>query len=105
MSIDLIHRKRSSSNLKNDEENLLANDYALKRHRNNIAVNKTREKRKLEMSITSEKMEAMRAENAELEKHVEKLKTKLATLKEMMTVYNKNRPDLKTISQSEKANV
>ncbi|CEF63650.1 Basic-leucine zipper domain-containing protein [Strongyloides ratti] len=105
MSKDLVHRKRFSNSPVDSEENLTTNDYALKRHRNNIAVNKTREKKKLEMSITSEKMEAMRAENAELEKHVEKLKTKLATLKEMMTVYNKNRQDLKTISQPDKANI
>lgn len=68
MSKDLVHRKRFSNSPVDSEENLTTNDYALKRHRNNIAVNKTREKKKLEMSITSEKMEAMRAENAELEK-------------------------------------
>uniref|UniRef100_A0A0K0FLL7 BZIP domain-containing protein n=1 Tax=Strongyloides venezuelensis TaxID=75913 RepID=A0A0K0FLL7_STRVS len=103
MSLNPIQRKRSSNSPISGEENFSTNDYALKRHRNNIAVNKTREKKKLEMSVTSEKMEAMRAENAELERHVEKLKTKLATLKEMMSVYNKNRQNTKTTSQPDKA--
>uniref|UniRef100_A0A0N4ZSD9 BZIP domain-containing protein n=1 Tax=Parastrongyloides trichosuri TaxID=131310 RepID=A0A0N4ZSD9_PARTI len=98
MSPNSVYRKRSSDTSNIKDETVNGDDYALKRHRNNIAVNKTREKRKFEMSITSEKMEAMRAENAELEKHVEKLKTKLATLKEMMTVYNKNSTDSKDSS-------
>uniref|UniRef100_A0AC35U1S4 BZIP domain-containing protein n=1 Tax=Rhabditophanes sp. KR3021 TaxID=114890 RepID=A0AC35U1S4_9BILA len=90
-------RKRAATNPPvEEEEDVLSEEYALKRHRNNVAVNKTREKRKAEMGETSEKMDKIRAENMALEKKVETLKTKLSMLKEMMSTYQHHEDSTKS---------
>ncbi|KAJ1359753.1 hypothetical protein KIN20_018548 [Parelaphostrongylus tenuis] len=79
-------RKRSSvrsTTLEQDEH------YIEKRRRNNEAVNRTREKKRLEESETAKRVEELRKENERLERQVESLQKELSFLKEMFMAYTK----------------
>lgn len=51
------------------DEALPEEEYALKRQRNNVAVNKTRQKKKQEEFDTIKRVKQLREENAALEKY------------------------------------
>ncbi|VDN50138.1 unnamed protein product [Dracunculus medinensis] len=74
-------RKRLTG--ENDEE------YALRRQKNNDAVNRTRQKKRMEERDLVERVEELRKENVKLENEVEALKKELDFLKEMFGIYAK----------------
>ena len=59
-------------------------DYRQKRDRNNIAVKKSREKSRQRSRETTERMERLREENAELEQRTVELAAELRTLKDLL---------------------
>ncbi|EFO24660.1 hypothetical protein LOAG_03829 [Loa loa] len=70
-----------------DNDKLNDEEYILKRKRNNDAVNRTRQKKRLEETDTMLRVEHLRKENVELEKKVEGLQKELSFLKEMFVAY------------------
>ncbi|KAI6177191.1 BZIP domain-containing protein [Aphelenchoides bicaudatus] len=66
-------------------------EYAMKRQRNNAAVNKTRQKKRQEEFDTVKRVKQLREENAALEKTVESLRHELGLLKEMVLSFASNR--------------
>uniref|UniRef100_A0AC35F750 BZIP domain-containing protein n=1 Tax=Panagrolaimus sp. PS1159 TaxID=55785 RepID=A0AC35F750_9BILA len=59
-------------------------DYQMKRQRNNVAVCKTRQKKRQEEQETNEKVNKLKEENEVLERKVEAMKSELKLLKEMI---------------------
>jgi len=59
-------------------------EYILKRRRNNVAVNKTRQKKRNEEVETSKRVQELREENANLERQLESMRRELQLLKEMV---------------------
>ena len=51
-----------------DQEQIGVDNYALKRLKNNAAVNKTRQKKRLEQENTTKRVKELREENAQLER-------------------------------------
>nr|CAD2185231.1 unnamed protein product [Meloidogyne enterolobii] len=69
-----------------DQEQPGVDNYALKRLKNNAAVNKTRQKKRLEQENTSKRVKELREENAQLERSLDSMRRELALLKEMVVV-------------------
>ncbi|KAL7070976.1 hypothetical protein ACQ4LE_009945 [Meloidogyne hapla] len=69
-----------------DQEQPGVDNYALKRLKNNAAVNKTRQKKRLEQENTSKRVRELREENAQLERSLDSMRRELALLKEMVVV-------------------
>jgi len=69
-----------------DDENAdnYDDDYALKRQRNNAAVNKTRQKKRQEELSTQRRVQQLKDENAVLERKLESMRRELDLLKEMV---------------------
>ena len=61
-------------------------EYTMKRLRNNAAVNRTRQKKRMEQEHTSQKVKELREENAQLERTLDTMRRELALLKEMVVV-------------------
>jgi CCAAT/enhancer binding protein (C/EBP) gamma len=74
-------RKRSS------EADVNAEEYVMKRQRNNEAVTRTRVKKRQEETDTTQRVEELRTENTQLERKVEGLQKELSFLKEMFVAY------------------
>uniref|UniRef100_A0A7E4UL59 BZIP domain-containing protein n=1 Tax=Panagrellus redivivus TaxID=6233 RepID=A0A7E4UL59_PANRE len=79
-------RKRKALTPVSESESLseAPEDYALKRHRNNAAVCKTRQKKRQEENETNSRVNQLREENEVLERKVEAMKSELKLLKEMI---------------------
>uniref|UniRef100_A0A183C815 BZIP domain-containing protein n=1 Tax=Globodera pallida TaxID=36090 RepID=A0A183C815_GLOPA len=63
-----------------------ADEYVLKRLKNNAAVSRTRQKKRVEQVHTSQRVKELREENAQLERTLDTMRRELALLKEMVVV-------------------
>ncbi|KAL3121389.1 hypothetical protein niasHT_004973 [Heterodera trifolii] len=70
----------------NGQQNEEMDDYAMKRLRNNAAVSRTRQKKRMEQVHTSQRVRELREENAQLERTLDTMRRELALLKEMVVV-------------------
>ncbi|KAI1726107.1 basic region leucine zipper domain-containing protein [Ditylenchus destructor] len=67
-----------------DDNDSYDDDYAMKRQRNNAAVNKTRQKKRQEEQITQARVQELKDENTKLERKLESMRRELELLKEMV---------------------
>lgn len=64
-------------------------DYQIKRDRNNASVQKSREKARQQEAQTTQRVDQLKAENADLERRVDILNKELQLLKEMFLTFAK----------------
>ena len=69
---------------------LKANEYRLKRERNNISVKKSREKSRLKAQMVSEKVEKLKDENASLEMTVTLLSKEIDVIRGLLLSQGKS---------------